>query len=56
MCASSIPYIESSLGERFTYKQAMGGLMVVVFVGAILVIWRGPEARGVSFRKTARAH
>ena len=53
MCASSIPYLESWLGEMFTYKQAMGGLMVVVFVGAILVIWRGPEAHGTSFRKTA---
>ena len=51
MCAASIPYVESVLGERFTYTQAMGGLMVVVFVGAILVIWRGPEAHGVSFRK-----
>ena len=53
MCASSIPYIESALGEMFTYKQAMGGLMVAVFLGAILVTWRGPEAHGVSFRKTS---
>jgi hypothetical protein len=51
MVASSIPYIESALGEVFTYKQSMGGLMVAVFVGAILVVWRGPEARGISFRK-----
>ncbi|HTM24113.1 MAG TPA: MFS transporter [Vicinamibacterales bacterium] len=51
MCASSIPYIESALGEMFTYKQAMGGLMVAVFLGAIVVTWRGPEAHGVSFRK-----
>jgi hypothetical protein len=53
MCASSIPYLESWLGEMFTYKQAMGGLMLAVFVGAILVIWRGPEAHGTSFRKAA---
>jgi SHS family lactate transporter-like MFS transporter len=52
MCASSIPYVESALGEIFTYKQAMGGLMVAVFVGVILVVWRGPEARGISFRKS----
>jgi SHS family lactate transporter-like MFS transporter len=52
MCASSIPYVESALGEVFTYKQAMGGLMVVVFLGVILVVWRGPEAKGVSFRKS----
>jgi SHS family lactate transporter-like MFS transporter len=51
MCASSIPYIESALGEMFTYKQAMGMLMALVFVGAILVVWKGPEARGISFRK-----
>jgi SHS family lactate transporter-like MFS transporter len=55
MCASSIPYIESALGEVFTYTQAMGGLMTLVFIGAVLVIWRGPEARGISFRKTVAA-
>src|SRR5262245_53342839 len=53
MCASSIPYIESWLGEMFTYKEAMGGLMVVVFIGVIAVVASGPEARGVSFRKAA---
>ena len=51
MLASSIPYVESALGELFTYKQAMGLLMTFVFIGAVLVIWRGPEARGISFRK-----
>jgi SHS family lactate transporter-like MFS transporter len=51
MFASSIPYVESALGEVFTYKQAMGGLMVAVFVGVVLVVWKGPEAKGVSFRK-----
>ncbi|HYM22575.1 MAG TPA: MFS transporter [Vicinamibacterales bacterium] len=49
--ASSIPYVESALGERFTYGQSMGGLVTVVFIGAILVTALGPEARGVSFRK-----
>jgi hypothetical protein len=39
----------------FTYKQAMGGLMVAVFLGVILVTWRGPEAHGVSFRKSSPA-
>jgi SHS family lactate transporter-like MFS transporter len=53
MCASSIPYLEAWLGEMFSYKQAMGGLMVAVFVGVILVLWRGPEAHGTSFRKTS---
>jgi SHS family lactate transporter-like MFS transporter len=51
MFASSIPYVESALGEVFTYKQAMGGLMVAVFIGVILVVWKGPEAKGISFRK-----
>jgi len=51
--ASSIPFIEASLGERFTYGQAMGGLVTVIFVGAILVTSLGPEARGISFRKAA---
>jgi hypothetical protein len=51
MFASSIPYVESALGEVFTYKQAMGLLMVAVFIGVIVVTWRGPEAKGVSFRK-----
>jgi hypothetical protein len=32
----------------------MGGLMVVVFLGVILVVWRGPEAKGVSFRKSVQ--
>ena len=51
LCAASIPYIESVLGERFTYAQAMGGLVAIVFVGAIVVTSLGPEAHGVSFRK-----
>src|SRR2546430_13499156 len=27
LCASSIPFIESTLGEMFTYREAMGGLV-----------------------------
>jgi MFS transporter, SHS family, lactate transporter len=53
MVASSIPFIESALGEIFTYRQSMGALMTLVFIGAILVVWKGPEARGISFRKAA---
>ena len=49
--ASSIPTIEAVLGERFTYTQAMGGLVSAVFVCAFFVTLLGPEARGVSFRK-----
>jgi len=51
LCASSIPYIESALGELFTYRQSMGLLMTVVFIIAVAVIAAGPEARGASFRK-----
>jgi len=56
LCASSIPYLESALGERFTYRQSMGGLVTAVFIGAIAVTFLGPEAKGVSFRKTANAN
>jgi len=52
MFAASIPYVESALGERFTYTTAMSGLMTVVFIVAFVVTLLGPEARGVSFRKT----
>jgi MFS transporter, SHS family, lactate transporter len=55
LCASSIPTLEAVLGERFTYTQAMGGLVSVVFIGAFFVTLLGPEARGVSFRKHAMA-
>jgi SHS family lactate transporter-like MFS transporter len=49
--ASSIPYIESTLGERFTYTQAMGGLMTAVFIAGAFVVFFGPEAHGISFRR-----
>jgi SHS family lactate transporter-like MFS transporter len=54
MFAASIPYVESALGERFSYTQAMGGLVTLVFIVAFVVTLLGPEAKGVSFRK-ARA-
>ncbi len=53
MFAASIPYVESALGERYTYTQSMGGLVAVVFIVAFIVTAAGPEARGVSFRKHA---
>jgi len=52
MFAASIPYVESALGERFTYTQAMGGLVALVFVTGFFVTLFGPEAKGVSFRKS----
>src|SRR5437867_113620 len=51
MFAASIPYVEAALGERFTYTQAMGGLVSLVFIVAFVVVLFGPEAKGVSFRK-----
>ena len=51
LCASSIPYVESALGEVFTYRQSMGLLMTVVFLAGIVVVALGPEAHGTSFRK-----
>ena len=51
LCASSITYIESLLGEHFTYAQSMGGLMAALLVIGALVIASGPEAHGVAFRK-----
>ncbi len=55
MFAASIPYVEAALGERFTYTQAMGGLVSLVFIVAFVVVLFGPEAKGVSFRKQAIA-
>ncbi|HJZ70134.1 MAG TPA: MFS transporter [Vicinamibacterales bacterium] len=55
MFAASIPYVESALGERFTYTQAMGGLVSLVFVIAFIVTFAGPEAKGISFRKEVGA-
>jgi SHS family lactate transporter-like MFS transporter len=52
LCASSIPYLESALGERFTYRQSMGGLVTAVLIGAFVVTYLGPEAHGVTFRRT----
>ncbi|HYT74328.1 MAG TPA: MFS transporter [Vicinamibacterales bacterium] len=51
LCACSIPYVESAVGEVFTYRESMGLLMTAVFIAAVIVIWRGPEAHGKSFRK-----
>ena len=48
-----IPVRVLLLGERFTYTQAMGGLVTAVFVIAFVVTVLGPEAKGISFRKMA---
>lgn len=49
LCASSISYIEPKLGERFSYTASMGILAAAVLSLAALVIYLGPEAKGVHF-------
>src|SRR5580698_1060599 len=55
LIASSIGYIEALLGEHFTYAAAMGGLAATVFLIGSVVIWAGPEAKGISFVSKAGA-
>ena len=49
LCASTISYVEPVLGERFSYTQSMGILAAAVLSLAALVIYLGPEAKGVHF-------
>ena len=49
--ASSITYIESVLGEHFTYAQSMGGLASIVMIGVAVVTFFAPENHRVAFRK-----
>jgi SHS family lactate transporter-like MFS transporter len=53
LVASSITYLESLLGEHFSYAQSMGVLAAMVMLGGLIVIFAGPEAHGVPFRKAA---
>jgi SHS family lactate transporter-like MFS transporter len=50
-CAASITYIESLLGEHFTYAQAMGVLAATVMIGVAVVTYFGPENHRVPFGK-----
>jgi len=54
LCASSIGYIESVVGEHLSYSQSMGFAMVAVMVCLWLVIQFGPEATGTLFVTPAR--
>ena len=49
LCASSIAYVEALLGERFSYEKSMGILAAITFVGAVIAIALGPEAKGIVF-------
>jgi SHS family lactate transporter-like MFS transporter len=49
LIASSVAYIEALLGEHFNYATAMATLAASVFLIGSIVIWAGPEAKGVAF-------
>ena len=51
LCAGVVPYLETVIGEHFSYAQSMGGFAAVAFIVGVVVIGLGPEAHGVSFRK-----
>jgi SHS family lactate transporter-like MFS transporter len=54
LIASTIAYIEAVLGEHFSYATSMAGLAAIVLLVGAMVIWLGPEAKGVAFVKPAQ--
>lgn len=51
--AGVVPYLETVLGEHFSYAQSMGVFASAAFVVGAIVIGLGPEAHGVSFRRSS---
>jgi SHS family lactate transporter-like MFS transporter len=51
--SSTVGYIEARLGEHFSYAASMGGLSAALLLIGAIVIWIGPEDKGVSFTKKA---
>jgi SHS family lactate transporter-like MFS transporter len=51
LIASSVAYIEAVLAEHLSYATSMGTLAAVVLLIGAVVIWAGPEAKGISFIK-----
>jgi SHS family lactate transporter-like MFS transporter len=51
LCAGIVPYLESLIGEHFSYAQAMGGFAAAALLIGSIVIGLGPEAHGIEFRK-----
>jgi SHS family lactate transporter-like MFS transporter len=49
--AANIVYVQAVLGEHISYRQSMGTLAAGAIACAALVMFFGPEAHGVSFRK-----
>jgi SHS family lactate transporter-like MFS transporter len=54
LIASTIAYIEAVLGEHFSYATSMASLAAIVLLIGALVIWLGPEAKGVAFVKSTK--
>jgi len=53
LCASIIAPAEAVLGEHFSYAQSMSMLAAAVLLVGAVVIWAGPEQRGIAFGKSA---
>jgi SHS family lactate transporter-like MFS transporter len=53
LLAGIVPYLEALLGEHFSYAQAMGGLAAGALIAGMIAIGLGPEAHGITFRKSA---
>ena len=51
LIASTIGYVEAVLGEHLSYSVSMGSLAAAVLLVGAVVIWAGPEAKGVSFAR-----
>jgi SHS family lactate transporter-like MFS transporter len=49
LCSSGIAWLEASLGEKFTYSQSLTYSMLIVMIIGGLVIWFGPEEKGIGF-------
>lgn len=49
LIASGVGYIEAVLGEHFKYASSMGLFAATVLIVGAIVIYAGPEAKGVSF-------
>ncbi len=52
VCAGVAPYIETVMGEHFSYAQSMGYLAAAALILGMIVIGLGPEAHGITFRKS----
>jgi MFS transporter, SHS family, lactate transporter len=49
LIASTVDYVEATLGEHFTYARSMGIMAAVALLAGATVIAAGPEARGIVF-------